>query len=287
VIGIREIRSRIKSAESTDQLSRSMKMLSAAKLRRCQEKGRTLRDFASECADILSLLPAEKRGKQSPLSGIGREIKKRCYVLFVGSRGLCGGYNREMLRTLSSILEEETGEYSLVVCGRWGRDNVPEAGYRVLRCFDEISDVPSADEARELGEYLRELYLSGEADEIRLVYREFRPGKAKVLNQIFLPAASMRGSGGRDVIVEPDTASVRERLLELYIQNSLHSVLLESKMSEHLARMTAMTSAADNTENLLKKLNLELNHARQESITTEITELANSGIAGEEENRGD
>lgn len=277
MVSIREIRSRIKSAESTDQLSRSMKMLSAAKLRRCQEKGKALRDFAGECGELLSLLPDKGQGEVSPLLGRGREIKKRCYVLFVGSRGLCGGYNRDMLRALAGFLEEETGEYSLVVCGRWGKENVPEAGYEVLRCFDGISDVPDAEEARELGDYLRELYLSGQADEIRLVFREFRPGKANALNQVYLPAASNRSGSGQDIIIEPDASAVRGQLLELYVKNSLHSVLLESKMSEHFARMTAMTAASDNTEQLLKKLNLELNHARQESITTEITELANSG----------
>lgn len=277
---IRALRSRIKSVENTGQLSRSMKMIAAAKLRRNQEKASSQRLFARECSKMLSSYLATVTDCCNPFTYREGESKKRCYVLFVGSRGLCGTFNRSMLRYMHELADREEGEYLLVVCGRWGKENVPASGFNVLHCFENISDTPSPEETEELCSYLKGLYLEGKADEIVLVYQSHNGSKAGEPGCLtLLPAKPEGGEKLGEYIIEPDKQSVLDALSSLYISSALYTALLEAKMSEHFARMAAMTAAADNTEQLVKELTLELNHARQEAITTEITELVNSSTA--------
>lgn len=277
---IRSLRSRIKSVENTGQLSRSMKMIAAAKLRRNQEKAGSQRRFALECAGMLSSYLVSVPDCENPFTHRVGEVKKRCYVLFVGSRGLCGTYNRSMLRYMHELADSEEREYLLVVCGRWGKENVPASGFNVLRCFEDISDTPTPEETEGLCSYLKSLYIEGRADEIVLVYQTHNGSKSGDPGCLtLLPASPEGGEKLSEYIIEPDKQSVLDALSSLYISSTLYRVLLEAKMSEHFARMAAMTAAADNTEQLVKELTLELNHARQEAITTEITELVNSSTA--------
>ena len=144
----------------------------------------------------------------------------------------------------------------------------------------EISDAPTAQEARELTEKLKKLYTEGGADEIVLVYQQFKSVLqqspiAKTLLPLRLPEGGEKG----DVICEPDEKAVLDRLVELVLENMVHSVLLEGRTGEHAARMTAMTSASDNTDELIEELTLELNHARQAAITTEISEIVGGAAA--------
>lgn len=271
---MRAIRNRIKSIESTRQITKSMKMVAAAKRRRTQLAVGNLKSFSDKSRFILSHLMGSMTDSDNPFLKPREEINRRCYVLFVGNRGLCGVYNSSLLHYAEEQIAADGGESFVVVCGRWGRDSFASSGLDVRRVFDGISDTPTAQESRELTEYLKSLYTSGEADEIVLVYQQFRsvlsqtPGRATLL-----PVPAIEGASGREYIFEPDAESVLNSLVELYISNSVYSVLLEAKTGEHSARMTAMTAATDNTEELISTLTLELNHARQSAITTEISEI--------------
>ena len=275
---LRKIRTRIKSVQSTQQITKSMKMVAASKLRRTQAAFGDLRRFAEESEKILKRVSA--CAEDNPYLSAHAENEKLCYVLIVGNRGLCGTYNTALLRYLEELARQDGREAFLVVAGRWGKDMIQTLGLPVRRSF-EISDTPSSTEARELSDYLRELYREGEADEIVLVYEQFR----SVLSQspgsrTLLPLPPQEGAtDGDDVIFEPDRKSLIESLVDMVLDNTVHAVLLEARTGEHSSRMTAMTSASDNTEELIAELTLELNHARQSAITTEISEIVGGAEA--------
>ena len=281
---LRAIRTRIKSVENTQQITKSMKMVAAAKLRRTQTAFSALKEFAGCSEAMLRRVSDSVSESAHPLLTPHEKSERVCYVLVVGNRGLCGTYNSSLLRFLQELAGAEEREKSLVVCGRWGRDMIPTAGLPIRKTF-EISDAPEAKEARELADYLRQLYLSGEADEIVLVYQQFKsilqqnPGTKTLLPMSAAETAEKDEGEGRLWLYEPDPESLLETLVDMAFNNTVHAVLLEARTGEHSARMSAMTAAADNTEELIASLTLELNHARQAAITTEISEIAGGAEA--------
>ena len=276
---LRAIRSRIKSVQNTQQITKSMKMVAAAKLRRTQTAFSALRSFADKSGEILSQVGVA--ASENPYLNAHAQRDRVCYVLIVGNRGLCGTYNTALLRYLEDRQKKDGREAFLVVAGRWGKDMIPTVGIPIRRSF-EISDTPSSAEARELTDYLRQLYRGGEADEIVLVFEQFKsvlsqtPG-CKTLLPLTPPEGGVTDSS--NMIFEPDRDSLLDALVEMYLDNSVHAALLEARTGEHSARMTAMTSASDNTEELIGELTLELNHARQAAITTEISEIVGGASA--------
>ena len=271
---LRAIRMRIKSVESTRQITKSMKMVAAAKLRKTQLAFGRLRDFSEQSERMLCATASSGTGGNPFLTRHETDARV-CYVLIVGNRGLCGTYNHGLLRFFEALRDKEQRETLLYSVGRWGKDLIGP----VDRHF-EISDTPTAEEAAQLTEALKELYRSGEADEIVLVYQQFK----SVLQQnpgtrTLLPLALPEGEGETQVIYEPDAAAVLDRLTELYLETAVRSAQLEARTGEHAARMTAMTSASDNTEELIAELTLELNLARQAAITTEISEIVGGAAA--------
>ena len=276
---LRAIRSRIKSVQNTQQITKSMKMVAAAKLRRTQTAFSALRSFADKSGEILSQVGVA--ASENPYLNAHAQRNRVCYVLIVGNRGLCGTYNTAPLRYLEDRQKKDGREAFLVVAGRWGKDMIPTVGIPIRRSF-EISDTPSSAEARELTDYLRQLYRDGEADEIVLVFEQFKsvlsqtPG-CKTLLPLTPPEGGVIDSS--NMIFEPDRDSLLDALVEMYLDNSVHAALLEARTGEHSARMTAMTSASDNTEELIGELTLELNHARQAAITTEISEIVGGASA--------
>jgi len=239
---------------------------------------------------MLSRVSADPSVRDNPFLR-EREVKKVLYVLFVGNRGLCGVYNTALLKFAENRLAREERDASLLVCGRWGRDLLAASSLPVTGTLPELPDAPAMEEVKAISDDLKARYLSGEADEIVLLYEHYASALrqepcAKKLLPVDPPAG---GAGEKSVILEPDGKSLVDSLVELYIDNAVRAVVLEAKTGEHSARMTAMTAASDNTEQLLAKLNLELNHARQSAITTEISEIvggANALQSGKEGKRG-
>lgn len=281
---LRKIRTRIKSVQSTQQITKSMKMVAAAKLRHTQAAFGALRSFAEKSEEILEKVGA---GAEDNVYLTARSERRTvCYVLIVGNRGLCGTYNTALLRYLTELHGGDGREAFLVVAGRWGRDMIPGAGLPIERTF-EISDTPTAEESRGLTDHLRELYRTGRVDEIVLVYQQFK----SVLSQTpgcrtLLPLTPAKAAADSDsVIFEPDRGQLLDKLVELYLDNTVRAALLEARTGEHSSRMTAMTAAADNTEELIAELTLELNHARQAAITTEISEIVGGAAALSSEQR--
>lgn len=284
---MRAIRTRIKSVKNTQQITKAMKMVAASKLHRAQNAMAASRPFTEKSEEILHTILSSGAGGKNRFIEPRKEINKVCYVIFLGNRGLCGVYNISLLRFLQDLAEKETRECKVVVCGRWARETVARSGLNIVRTFTDLSDTPSADEALEVSEYLKQMYLNGEADEIHLVYQHYVSALSQSPTQEqLLPARHEIGKEAKevDIIYEPDAASVLESTMQLYINNKVLSVMLEAKCGEHSARMTAMTSATDSTKELIDQLELSLNRARQAAITTEISEIVGGASALKKKN---
>lgn len=273
------IKARLKGVESTWKITRTMKLVSTSKLHQTQGQLSRLGSFAEECRRSLKLVLAEGGDMDCPLLQ-GREVKRVCYVLFVGNRGLCGAYNTDVLRYLKGLLAKEQAEYFTLLCGRWGGEHRTDPELRVRQSMDGISDVPRTEESMALAGTLRRLYLSGEADRIVLVHQRREALGQRPRSFQLLPLEQEAGENrGGDCIFEPDRRTLLDTLSRMYVDNSVREALLEAKVSEHFARMTAMTSATDNAEELMKELRLSLNRTRQVRITTEIAEVVGGANA--------
>lgn len=276
---VRAIRTHIKSVESTRKITKSMKMVAAAKLKRTQQSMTALRPYAVSAGQMLAELCTDDAARKN-LYLTPRACRRVCYVLFVGNRGLCGVYNTALVKYIEALCEREERERFLLVVGRWGRDVLAAAHLPIEETIETVSDAPTPEEGRALAEKLKALYRAGEADEIVLVYERYCSAlRQEPESKILLPLQTEAAAGEKRYILEPDGKALVDELTELYLNSTVYATLLEAKTGEHSARMTAMTAASDNTEQLLQKLNLQLNHARQSAITTEISEIVGGANA--------
>lgn len=281
---MRAIRTRIKSVKNTEQITKAMKMVAVSKLRRTQSGMQAMRPFSEKSQEVMDTLLSSSSVPENRFIKPHKEVNKVCYVLFLGNRGLCGAYNSSILHYANSVIKQSGKDYGLVVCGRWGKDVLANSSLKVVKTFSELSDTPNIDEALEVADYLKSLYTSGEYDEVHLIYQHYVTAlRQDPMNVQYLPAVPEKSEHkkgpGRIFIFEPDTDSVLESVMQLYLNNKIMSVLLDSKCGEHSARMTAMTAASDSTKTLIAQLDLKLNRARQAAITTEITEIVGGAAA--------
>lgn len=281
---MRAIRTRIKSVKNTEQITKAMKMVAVSKLRKTQSGMQAMRPFSEKSQEVMDTLLSSSSVPENRFIKPHKEVKKVCYVLFLGNRGLCGAYNSSILHYANSVIKQSGKDYGLVVCGRWGKDVLANSSLKVVKTFSELSDTPNIDESIEVADYLKSLYTSGEYDEVHLIYQHYVTAlRQDPMNVQYLPAVPEKSEHkkgpGRIFIFEPDTDSVLESVMQLYLNNKIMSVLLDSKCGEHSARMTAMTAASDSTKTLIAQLDLKLNRARQAAITTEITEIVGGAAA--------
>lgn len=256
-----------------------MKMVAAAKLRRAQERVIEARPYARQIKEVLSRITATNTGANHPLLEV-REPKNICYVLISADRGLCGGYNANVLRMTARMIHEKPGK--LVAIGRKGRDFFRRRGFNIVSEFIGLGEDIPFSSAREIGKTLVESYVQGEFDEIHLVFTEFKSAMTQIPTTIkLLPVEPPAEDSGKGVnyIYEPDPEELLAELLPTYIETTIYRALLESKASEQGARMTAMGSATDNASEMIDKLTLSLNRARQAAITKEISEIVGGANA--------
>ena len=276
--GLRDIRRRIRSVENTRKITQAMKMVAAAKLRRAQESAQAARPYAERIEDALRSVSQDASASRMPLLR-PRHVQKVGYVVITGDRGLSGPFNASILRRLQQEIRQG-GETAFFAVGRKGRDYLRHRGHSIAKEYIGIGDYPRYYQAQALGEDIVQAFLSGEVDEVRLVYGQFvsvmtqRP----VVQQL-LPVERPSGGGGRQYIYEPDADAVLQELVPHYLYAQIYRALLESKASEWGARMTAMDSATRNSEELIRNLVLLLNRLRQAAITNEIAEIVGGANA--------
>lgn len=277
----RDIRRRIKSIKSTQQITKAMKMVAAAKLRKSQERVIASRPFAGKIKEVLARLAVSNSGVSHPLLEV-RPVKSILYVIITADRGLCGGYNANILRKAHNELSA-LENVSLTTIGRKGRDYFRRRGFDIKTEFVGIGEEIPFSLAREISQILINYYEKQVFDEVYLVFTEFvsamtqRPTTMKLLPAE--PPAEGEGSARVDYIYEPSPEELLNELLPTYVETTIYRALLESKASELGAKMTAMSSATEAAADLIDRLTLSLNRARQAAITKEISEIVGGANA--------
>lgn len=272
--GMKEIKRRIKSIKSTQQITKAMKMVAAAKLRQTQANVFEARPYAEKLTGVLGRAAAQNDFPHPLLEA--REVKKVGYVVVTGDRGLCGGFNANTIRLTENEMKNHSAEKVIFAIGKKGRDYFKRRNFNIIEEYINIGDNPIYMQGKELAKRIIALYENGEFDEVYLVYTQFitamtqRPMSVKIL-----PVEPPVGEEGTkvDYIYEPSAAGVLNTLLPRYVETLVYRALIESKTSEHGARMTAMSSATDNAADMIAKMTLLFNRARQAAITREISEI--------------
>ena len=278
----RDIRRRIKSIKSTQQITKAMKMVSAAKLRRAQSSVIAARPYSDELGEVLARL---RKGNANHPFLQAREVKKVCYVVFAGERGLCGGFNSNIFRRAETEVEKAGHPHAVVAVGRKTRDYFRRRRHEIVMEFTNVGDNPSFSQAKELAQRLSALYVDGTFDEIHLIYSEFKSAltQTPVRKQLLPVPAHVEDpdepADSTEYIFEPDETALVKALLPRYVDVTVYRSMLEAKASEHGARMTAMSAATDNALEIIDRLTLSLNRARQAAITKEISEIVGGAAA--------
>lgn len=276
--GAQDIRRRIRSVRNMQQITKAMKMVSAAKLRKAQLKLNAARPYARQLQGVLERLAQAPVDVVHPLLR-KRPVQKVVYVLITSDRGLCGGYNANLIRKTSGLIAETQQEVKLVTVGRKGRDFFRRGKIEFLAEFAGLGDDPTYNQAKEVAQEVVRLYEQGDADEVYILYTEFVTAMTQKPSQIkLLPIEQPEGKQGKQYIFEPSAGEILNNLLPKYVETQIFRTILEGKASEQGARMTAMSSATDNAKDMIDKLSLAMNRARQAAITTEISEIV-SGAA--------
>lgn len=258
-------------------------MVSAAKLRRAQEAVENARAYADKLTGILRSLANGAGGASHPFLGAVGDAPAHVVVL-TSDRGLCGGYNGNLVRLAEEYLASEAGQgASITMCGRRGRDHFRRQGVALATEHVNLVDGMDVALARSVGSDIAARFLSGEAGSVHMVYSRFKSAisQTAVVEQLLpiVTEADAEAGAGPDYLYEPDGASILASLLPRYVETKVFHAMLEATASEHGARMTAMDSASRNAGEMIDKLTLAMNRARQASITTELMEIVGGAEA--------
>lgn len=294
---MRDIKRRIRSVKNTQQITKAMEMVAAAKLRRAQQRVLAGRPFAEKLQEVLARLvrqgEGDKRKKAHHPLLEEREVKRVAYVVVTADRGLAGGYNVNVLRKLTQALSDDERESEVIAIGRKGRDYLVRRGRKPHAEFVNLGDELDFTLARDIARTLIRTYEEGVFDEIYFVYNLFvtaatqRPTVARLL-PLEAPevdegtSAELGDEEATEYIYEPNPEAVLNILIPRYLETQVYSVLMEAKASEHGARMVAMRNASENADEMIGALTLSFNRARQDSITKELSEIVGgaSALAG-------
>jgi len=285
---LKSIKKRIVSVKNTRQITKAMKMVSAAKLRRAQENVVAARPYAQKMGEVLQSLAGNLEGDLHPLLE-KRDAKKLLLVVVTSDRGLCGGFNSNLCKAGERYLKEQQGEFeqiSVLTVGRKGYEFL-KSRHTIYKNFSNIISKPNYQAAALLAQDVVEGYLAGEYDQVVMLYNAFRTVMSQDITfQQLLPIVpgdqGAADEAGVEYIYEPSVGDLLAEILPKNIEVQIFKAMLESVAGEHGARMTAMDSASKNANEMIGKLTLQYNRARQAAITTELMEI----ISGSESIKG-
>jgi F-type H+-transporting ATPase subunit gamma len=262
-----------------------MKMVAAAKLRRAQEAAENSRAYAEKLTALLKNLAATPGAGSHRLLQPGADAPPHV-ILISADKGLCGGYNANLIRLTERFFGSDEGRgASLTVCGRRGRDHFHKSSVKLVGEHVNLAVGMDLDLARTLAAEATQRFLEGESGAVHLIYTRFRSAISQqpVVEKLLPISAAESGQGlsdsGLDYLYEPDAASILNNLLPRYVETRIYSGMLEASASEHGARMTAMDSATNNASDMIDRLTLDMNRARQAGITTELMEIVGGAEA--------
>ncbi|MFN3403818.1 MAG: ATP synthase F1 subunit gamma [Cytophagaceae bacterium] len=288
---LKEVRGRIVSVNSTQQITKAMKMVAAAKLRRAQDNIIKIRPYAQKLDSILQNVSATLEDSVDNVYSAAREEKKILLIVVTSDRGLAGAFNTNIIKATTGLLngkyksQSAQGNVTVLSVGKKGNDFFTKRGGKTISDYFGTFLSLNFNSARKVAEFAMEGFVKGDYDKVEIIYNEFKNVATQVVNiEQFLPILppSAETSGAKalnvDYIFEPSKEEIVRELIPKSLKIQLYKALLESNASEHGARMTAMDKATENAKELLKELRLTYNRTRQAAITKEILEI----VAGAE-----
>lgn len=285
---LKSIKKRIVSVKNTRQITKAMKMVSAAKLRRAQENVVAARPYAKKLGEVLQSLSANLEGDLHPLLE-KRDAKKLLLIVLTSDRGLCAGFNTNLCKAADRYIKEKSASYeqiSVMTIGRKGYEFL-RSRYTIYRNFANVLAKPNYQTAAMLGQEVIDGFVAGDYDQVELLFNSFRTVMTQDITfQQLLPIVPEEGTAVDETpvefIYEPSVGELLAEILPKNIEVQIFKAMLETVAGEHGARMTAMDSASKNANEMIGKLTLQYNRARQAAITTELTEI----ISGSESIKG-
>ncbi len=281
---LKEIRSRITSVASTMQITSAMKMVSAAKLKRAQDAVTQMRPYANKLTQLLEGLSATLDSSDGGVYAQKREIKKVLLVTITSNRGLCGGFNANIIKRVKTLIKEEYSNVnvSILSIGKKSSEHFDKNGFNVVRKHDFLFTDLTFDNVAKVAEGIMQQFVSAEYDKIVLIYNQFKNAATQIImTENFLPIQKPQNEDltSGDYIFEPTKEEIVTELIPKSLKTQLYKSILDSHAAEHGARMTAMHKATDNAGELKKELTLTYNKARQAAITGEILEIVGGAEA--------
>ncbi|QXU40731.1 ATP synthase F1 subunit gamma [Pedobacter sp. D749] len=292
---LKEVRNRIASVQSTQQITKAMKMVSAAKLKRATNAIIALRPYATKLKEILGNLSASLEGSSSPFIQ-EREPNKVLIVTVSSNRGLAGAFNMNVIKAANNLIAEKyseqlkNGNVSIISIGKKTQDFYEKRKYNVIGNNNEVYSALTFENVTKITDAIMAGFIKGEFDKVEVVYNRFRNAAVQFITTeqlLPLPKAEEapvdlkvdKKTTNVDYILEPSQEEIVEQLIPKSIKIQLYKAVLDSHASEHGARMTSMDKATENAGELLKALKLSYNQARQAAITTELTEIVSGAAA--------
>jgi F-type H+-transporting ATPase subunit gamma len=286
---LKEVRNRIKSVQSTQQITKAMKMVSAAKLRRAQDAITQMRPYAQKLQEMLSNIVSNTDGNVNMALAAERPVENVMIIVVTSDRGLCGGYNSNLIKLAKQVIAEKysaqaaKGQVQILPIGKKGFENFTKGGFKVVNQYWDIFTGLSFDKVQTAARHAMDAFANKEVDAVELIYSEFKNAATqRFVAEQFLPVtkvAKTEGQKNADFIFEPDKNVLIAELMPKILNTQLFKATLDANASEHGARMTAMDKASDNANELLKSLKISYNRARQAAITTELTEIVSGAAA--------
>jgi F-type H+-transporting ATPase subunit gamma len=286
---LKEVRLRIKSVQSTQQITKAMKMVSAAKLRRAQDAITQMRPYANKLQELLSNVISSAEGDVAGNLSKERPVENVLIIAVSSDRGLCGGFNSNIFKEVRSLIQGEykdlaaAGKVKVLPIGKKIFEASGRAKFPMLDKYWEIMGDLSFEKIKQVTEYAREAFLNKEFDKVVIIYNQFKNAATQfVITEQHLPIQKTEGANNKtqnDFIFEPNKELLIAELLPKILNTQLFKAALDSLASEHGARMSAMDKATENAEEMLRSLKISYNRARQAAITTELTEIVSGAAA--------
>ncbi len=276
---LKEVKQRINSVMSTQQITKAMKMVSAAKLRRAQEKIVQMRPYSQKLTAILNNVSSASEGDEDIVFAVKREMKKVLLVPVTSDKGLCGAFNTNIIKATNAAISQQSGaEISILPIGKKSYEYYKKSDYRLVDTYFGIFQQLSFEAVKEAATFAMNGFLAGDYDQVFLIFNEFKNVATQEIRvEQFLPMAASSSdqvnSAEIDYLLEPSRTYIIEELVPISLRIQFYKAVLESNASEHGARMTAMDKATENAGELLKELKLMYNRTRQAAITNEILEI--------------
>lgn len=285
----RALKRKIRAVGNIKKITRAMQMVSAAKLKKVQERLMAVRPYADKIREFLEGLAGQVAEMKHPLFTPREGVKSIAAVVVTSDKGLCGSYNANMFRYATKFLAERSKPAKIVAVGRKSVEHFRKQGADVRATYIQLPTEIPFSEVKKMTKQLVDLYVSREVDEVHLLFTRyvnamtFKPGAVKFLpiepEKRGGPLESARGKLTHEYEFEPEPARILEKLVPRYVEVTFHRLLLESMSSEHAARMNAMRNATDNATDLIDSLTLVYNKVRQAGITKELLDIVGGAEA--------